>query len=553
MTEIEFKKQLKASKEVIKQFVQLSDNEQQDLKSCILELLVNKNTAFQKQQLILCGLMSFSLKEYVSNFKTLPEYYFIEKQYRNYHPKWFQEYIDGYLKNKNYLKLETIADLINSYNYVFNDNLILNRLIHLDTQHKIEPKAEFEKTVVSLLTKHPKFTKQHIYVLFTENAETYLDEAQSRSLYQGFYIDIDSWIKIIYKLYETIELDKVKLLSICLFAPSKDFRVNTRIWFFKLFSKLKPTQKELKQIEKKLFLCYEEKNLQTLKSAFSQPEIDVNVLKEFFVPELRYAVDTNLDSKEVVHHNKLPKFKGFTTVEAKCEILQAITTLNKHSKQAYIPVTKTAKAEHSIHSKLGGLPYLSQENDYPKCSNCGRHLQLLVQLNLEDIPENTEKGLIQLFFCTNPNTGCESKLLSKNSTTSLCRKVETTEDIIREFSNHDYVFPEKRITQFIEHIDYPHSEDYNQLDIELQVPDAIYDYMLANNIGTTNDNDKLFGYPRWLQSSAFSKDQNSDDRHLLFQLASNDNLPFMFGDSGIGYLIKITNNNNELSFNWQCF
>ncbi|WP_291870418.1 DUF6493 family protein [Maribacter sp.] len=554
MTRTELKKQLKASEEIIEQFIQLSAVQQQDLKSCIIELFTRKNTMFQKQQLLLCGLVSFSLKEYIANFKSLPEFYFTEKQYQKYRPEWFQEYLDGYLKNKNTLKFKVIADLINSYNYTFKDHLILRKLIHLDTQYKIEPKEVFETTIVTLLTNYPKFSKTHLYLLFTEEAENYLEDGQSRSLYQNFYIDIDSWVKIIYKLYETIQLDRIKLIKTCLLTPLKDLRANTRVWFFKLFTKLQPTQKELKQIEKEVFTLYEVKNLELLKSVFSQPELDTNLLKEFFAPELRYTIDKNLDSKKIVHHNKLPIFKGFTTVEAKCEILQAITTLNKHSKNAYIPLVKSAKNEYSIHSKLGGLPYLLEEDDYPKCTNCGKHLQLLVQLNLEDIPKSIERGLIQLFYCTNPNTNCESKAVSKEVTTSLCKKVEIKGNSERKQLNHEDIFPEKRIIQFIEFVDYPHSEDYKQLGIELKVPDVIYDYMMAHNIGATNANDKLFGYPHWLQSSEYAHNQKLDaNSQLVFQLASKDNLSMQFGDAGIGYLLKTPIAENEVLFTWQCY
>lgn len=553
MTPSQFRNLHEASEDLLEKFVQLSATQQQDLKPCILELAGRNHTAFQKQQLALCGLMAFSLKDYLSIFKTLPEYYFTEKQYQKYRPKWFQDYIDGYLKNLTAIQFETIADLINSYNYVFKDKLILKKLIHLDELYEINPKDTFESKIVSLLSNYPKFVKQHIYLLFTEEAENYFEDAQSRSRYKAYYIDIDSWVKIIYKLYETIELDRVKLLTTCMFTPLKNLKVNTRHWFYKLFAKLKPTKEELKQIEEELVLRYQAKNLEIIQTAFLQPEIDAKTFKEVFLPELRYVIDENLEAKKVIHNNKLPVFKGFTTNEVKCEILQAITSLNKHSKKAYIPLTETVKEEHSIHSKFGGLPYLTPENEYPKCSNCGKHLQLLVQLNLEDLPENTENGLIQLYFCTNPNTQCESKLTSKNITTSIFRKLEITGNSVIDSPDKEPIFPEKRITQFIEFIDYPHREDYYKMGIELQVPDAIYDYMMANNIGTTNANDKLFGYPHWLQSSEFTNTLKSDNEHLLFQLASNDNLPFMFGDSGIGYLLKNRNHNNPLSFYWQCF
>lgn len=72
MTPSQFRNLHEASEDLIEKFVQLSATQHQDLKPCILELAGRNHTAFQKQQLALCGLMAFSLKEYVLNFKTLP-------------------------------------------------------------------------------------------------------------------------------------------------------------------------------------------------------------------------------------------------------------------------------------------------------------------------------------------------------------------------------------------------------------------------------------------------------------------------------------------------
>jgi len=38
----------------------------------------------------------------------------------------------------------------------------------------------------------------------------------------------------------------------------------------------------------------------------------------------------------------------------------------------------------------------------------------------------------------------------------------------------------------------------------------------------------------------------------LFQLASENNLPYMFGDAGIGHLTQSPENKEELGFGWAC-
>jgi Domain of unknown function (DUF1963) len=71
---------------------------------------------------------------------------------------------------------------------------------------------------------------------------------------------------------------------------------------------------------------------------------------------------------------------------------------------AAIPVVRSGDGILTA-SKYGGKPWLNVDEDYPLCPNCGKPMQLFLQLNLDEIPEHFKSqfgsGLFQLFYCNN--------------------------------------------------------------------------------------------------------------------------------------------------------
>ncbi len=96
-------------------------------------------------------------------------------------------------------------------------------------------------------------------------------------------------------------------------------------------------------------------------------------------------------------------------------------------------------------------------------------------------------------------------------------------------------------------------EEYGQLGIELDLDD-VCELMEEKRIGLPVEKDKLYGRPYWVQSAEYPFDRKTGKRmELLFQFDSEDNLPYMFGDAGIGHLTQSLDNENELGFGWACF
>ena len=88
-----------------------------------------------------------------------------------------------------------------------------------------------------------------------------------------------------------------------------------------------------------------------------------------------------------------------------------------------------------------------------------------------------------------------------------------------------------------------------QVAFEFIEPPEIY----ATATGGPAGGDKLGGWPAWVQSPEWPHCPSCGGRmRLVFQLGSNDNLDFMFGDAGRGHVFGC-GRCDEFAFNWSCF
>jgi len=66
--------------------------------------------------------------------------------------------------------------------------------------------------------------------------------------------------------------------------------------------------------------------------------------------------------------------------------------------------------------------------------------------------------------------------------------------------------------------------------------------------------DKLAGWPRWVQDIEYPNCPTCDGvmNQFIFQLESDDNIPWLWGDLGTGYLVQCPEHKNKVAFLWQC-
>ena len=66
--------------------------------------------------------------------------------------------------------------------------------------------------------------------------------------------------------------------------------------------------------------------------------------------------------------------------------------------------------------------------------------------------------------------------------------------------------------------------------------------------------DKLGGWPYWVQGPELPQcPECSETMALVFQLDSEDNVPHMFGDAGIGHILQCPDHPEQLSWGWACY
>jgi len=238
---------------------------------------------------------------------------------------------------------------------------------------------------------------------------------------------------------------------------------------------------------------------------------------------------------------------------AKEELLKKV---NSFCRKAYIPLTNEADGKLSA-SKFAGIPWLNQNEEWPKCPNCRNPLNFFMQLNLAELPNLPKgckpEGLIQLFYCTNQDPHCESECeaffpFSKSVIVRLVSIADEAPQQLQKSAVHD-AFPPRSIIKWQEQEDFPNSEELAENHIELSEDedDLYYDLEL------TLFGDKLLGWPAWVQGVEYPNcPECGETMHLLFQLDSETNLPYMFGDLGCGHITICPNHQHQLGFGWAC-
>jgi hypothetical protein len=203
-------------------------------------------------------------------------------------------------------------------------------------------------------------------------------------------------------------------------------------------------------------------------------------------------------------------------------------------------------------SKLGGTAWIPSGDAWPACPNCGRSLQLLLQLDAEALPEAARAeiggGLLQLFYCTSQDPLCEvdCQAFSPFSESVVARRVAPEGEGADAVPDLPSAFPPRRITGWRAVDDLPTPQDVPGVDLPDGVWDAVYRHGLV-------ERDKLSGWPLWVQGPERPRcPQCRSTMRVVFQIVSEDTLPIVFGDMGTGHLSVCLKHPDVLAFGWAC-
>ncbi|MBD3191901.1 MAG: DUF1963 domain-containing protein [Candidatus Heimdallarchaeota archaeon] len=231
-----------------------------------------------------------------------------------------------------------------------------------------------------------------------------------------------------------------------------------------------------------------------------------------------------------------------------------LTRFNDFQRKAWIPQTKPEEGSLT-NSKLSGTPYLQKNEQWPVCKQCGYPLQLFLQLNISELPSafydriGFTEGLVQLFYCTNPeelDNGFEA-FAPSTLVRILFPKEKGKKVPLPAIENY---FPPKKIVDWKALKELPHIEELWELGVELKEEEE----RQLEEFELTLEGDKLGGWPYWIQGPYYPSCKKCGRKmRMLMQLDSKDNLPYMFGDAGIGHIFQCEKHKKIFAFNWSCY
>jgi uncharacterized protein YwqG len=238
--------------------------------------------------------------------------------------------------------------------------------------------------------------------------------------------------------------------------------------------------------------------------------------------------------------------------------------VKQHELLAWKPVVKRGDGP-ATGSKFAGTPWLARGESWPACGSCRQPMQLLVQLNLGQLPKKASdrfgRGLLQLFYCSNyENINCGSSRKSHFVRIVESHPAAPLADIPATIqAQRD---PPRTIIGWKERLDYPSLKELRKLGLakcglvdqkQLDFGDD-EDTPAMEKLDRCITSDKLAGWPKWPQDVNCPKCPQCKERmELLFQLASDDNTPQVFGDDGFGYIFQCQSHNNAVAFSWDSY
>jgi uncharacterized protein YwqG len=248
--------------------------------------------------------------------------------------------------------------------------------------------------------------------------------------------------------------------------------------------------------------------------------------------------------------------------------------LARQRRPAWKPIVQEGDGPSTV-SKFCGTPWIAADAPWPECEHCKMPLPLFLQLDLEDLPKELGKrfgtGLLQLFYCTRDDCQGYGGWEPFADDLSRVRIVQPSLSSQVTFApRQDGYFPAKRIVGWTRFTDLPMPCEHDELGLTytydldagtLRLECAEVDLDLANpmddcsaeEIATSELGDKLVGWPAWVQNVEYPHCPRCGRRMVhVFQVDSEDNIPFMFGDVGCGHITQCTEHKDILAFGWAC-
>jgi hypothetical protein len=254
-------------------------------------------------------------------------------------------------------------------------------------------------------------------------------------------------------------------------------------------------------------------------------------------------------------------------------------------RSAWRPVVVPGEPAQTM-SKFCGTSWLVDREAHPTCKHCGRALQLFVQLDLDHLPDQLAgffgTGVLQLFYCIGSAAmtvagGGPAECFAEDGWAPFSDKASLVRVVpsraLRPAPPPPAAARQFRplaITAWEPFDDHPDAGDHAMAGLEseydftrhsltLRCPMVGLDAkvrtqdLAVEDIAQAALGDKLAGWPLWIQAPDYPACPTCGARmRLVFQVDSEDHVPYMFGDSGVGHITQCPTHHDVVAFGWAC-
>lgn len=213
----------------------------------------------------------------------------------------------------------------------------------------------------------------------------------------------------------------------------------------------------------------------------------------------------------------------------------------------WLPVTRKGQLP-GYANRFGGAPDLAATEQWPRCPHCRATMPLFLQLDIATLPAGAPvkvevgEGLVQLFGCT------DCGALSEDGS-ALARLLLPAARQAALLSHDSNVLPPRSIVGWQRYEQRPTADEWDGEGLPDEAEEPPQPWEDQRGYGC----DKLGGWPTWVQGAEDMPCPTCQrPMRLLFQLASEQGLDYMFGDVGTAYLVYCSHHADQLRFLWQC-
>lgn len=185
-------------------------------------------------------------------------------------------------------------------------------------------------------------------------------------------------------------------------------------------------------------------------------------------------------------------------------------------------------------------------------------MHCFAQLDSRDLPDSVRpfgEGLFQLFYCTEERCGPWEPFAAGHRRRVI--RVGLDRLVLTQRPGPGQ-FPAKAVEGWDAQPDFPSHVELAELEKgpdgrPAELTDDEFAAVYDGPIRLPRDGEKLMGWPDWVQGVEYPSCPQCGQRMSAFlQIDSEQNLPFMFGDCGVGHVCVCPAHSDVFSFAWEC-